>query len=86
MKIGLFAAWVFAGLLVGWLAGAIARDGGYGRVEDLALGLAGSIAGGWLYWAWWASPGTDLVSLIVVAVIGGVALVFVQRQFWSAPV
>lgn len=84
MKIGLFVIWVLAGLLVGWLARGIARDGGYGRVEDLALGIAGSIAGGWFFWTWWASPGTDLVSSAVVSSIGAAAMIFAQRQFWPA--
>jgi uncharacterized membrane protein YeaQ/YmgE (transglycosylase-associated protein family) len=84
MKLGLFALWVLAGLLIGWLAGIIAKQGGYGRMEDLALGLVGSIAGGWIFWAWGASPGPELESSAVVAVMGAAAVVCAQRRFWSA--
>ncbi len=84
MKIGLFASWVLVGLLIGWLAGIVLKEGGYGRMEDLALGLAGSIAGGWIFWAWWASPGLELVVSAAVAFLGAAAMVFAQRRFWSA--
>lgn len=84
MKIGLYAIWVAVGLLVGWLVGAIAREGGYGRMEDLTLALAGSIAGGWISWTWGASMGSELGVSAVVAVIGAAAMLFLQRQFWSA--
>ncbi len=84
MKLGLFTTWVLAGLLVGWLAGVIVKEGGYGRMEDLALGLAGSIAGGWIFWTWGTSLGPELGTSAVVAFIGAAGMVFAQRQFWSA--
>jgi len=83
MKLGVFTIWVLAGLLVGWLAGVIVKEGGYGRMEDLALGLAGSIAGGWILWTWGASLGPELGTSAVVAFIGAAAMIFAQRQFWS---
>jgi len=84
MKIGLFAVWVLAGLLVGWLAETLAREGGYGRMEDLALGLAGGIAGGWISWTWGASLGPELGASAVIAFIGAATTIFAQRQFWPA--
>jgi uncharacterized membrane protein YeaQ/YmgE (transglycosylase-associated protein family) len=84
MKLGLFAIWVLVGLLIGWLAELIVKEGGYGRVEDLALGLAGSIAGGWIFWTWGASLGPELGASAVVAFIGAAGAIFAQRQFWTA--
>jgi uncharacterized membrane protein YeaQ/YmgE (transglycosylase-associated protein family) len=84
MKIGLFASWVLVGLLIGWLAGIVLKEGGYGRMEDLALGLAGSIAGGWIFWAWWASPGPGPAVSAAAALLGAAAMIFAQRHFWSA--
>jgi len=84
MRLGLFTLWVLVGLLIGWLAGVIVKEGRYGRMEDLALGLAGSIAGGWNFWTWGALLGPELGTSAVVVFIGAAAAIFAQRQFWSA--
>ena len=39
---------IVIGLLAGWLAGLLMKGGGYGIIGDLALGLVGSVVGGWL--------------------------------------
>jgi uncharacterized membrane protein YeaQ/YmgE (transglycosylase-associated protein family) len=43
-----FIASIVIGLLAGWLAGLLMKGGGYGIIADLALGLVGSVVGGWL--------------------------------------
>ncbi len=44
MDFAMVATWVFVGLLAGWLAGFVMKDGGYGLVWNLVLGLVGSSA------------------------------------------
>jgi uncharacterized membrane protein YeaQ/YmgE (transglycosylase-associated protein family) len=36
------------GLIAGWLAGQIVQGTGYGIINDLIIGVAGSFIGGWL--------------------------------------
>ena len=40
-----FIAWIIVGLVAGWLAGQVMKSGGYGVVEDIILGLLGSVLG-----------------------------------------
>ena len=49
MEFGMFVSWVVVGLLAGWLAGIVMKDGGYGLIGDLGLGLVGSVVGGWIF-------------------------------------
>jgi uncharacterized membrane protein YeaQ/YmgE (transglycosylase-associated protein family) len=39
-------AWLFVGLISGWLAGVFMRGFGYGIVADIILGLIGAFVGG----------------------------------------
>ncbi len=86
MNMEMFAMWVVMGLMAGWLAGIVMRNGGYGLKEDLILGLVGSFVGSWLFWAVGISPGAGLVALAVVAFIGAVIAIIAQRQFWHVHV
>jgi uncharacterized membrane protein YeaQ/YmgE (transglycosylase-associated protein family) len=40
--------WIFIGMLGGWLAGKSLEGNGYGTSMDLAMGVAGALAGGFL--------------------------------------
>jgi uncharacterized membrane protein YeaQ/YmgE (transglycosylase-associated protein family) len=51
MEFAMSVSWVVVGLLVGGLAGIVMKDGGYGPIGDLLLGLSGSVAAGWIFWA-----------------------------------
>jgi len=42
-------AWLFLGLLAGWLAGKLSRGRGFGCITDIVLGLIGSVVGGWVF-------------------------------------
>ena len=46
MDFGMFGWWVVVGVLAGWLTGFVMKDGGYGLVGDMVLGLVGSVVGG----------------------------------------
>jgi uncharacterized membrane protein YeaQ/YmgE (transglycosylase-associated protein family) len=66
----MIAMWVFVGVLAGVLAGYVMKRGGYGMRWDIILGLGGSVAGSWVFWALRVSPGAGLIALAVVAFIG----------------
>ena len=73
-------AWVFVGLISGWLAGQIMRGSGYGLLGDLVLGLVGAVVGGWLF-GLIASPAepSGFLGSIVVATIGAIVLIVLVR-------
>jgi uncharacterized membrane protein YeaQ/YmgE (transglycosylase-associated protein family) len=88
----LIALWAFVGVLAGVLAGYVLNRGGYGMRWDIILGLVGSVAGSWLFWALSVSPGAGLIALAVVAFIGADIPIVGQRllrprpwiwSFWS---
>ena len=85
MTLGMFAMWVVVGLIAGYLAGYVMKEGGYGLTGDLILGVVGSIVGGWLFSVLGISPDAGLVALIIIAFIGATALIFAQHRFWSVP-
>jgi len=82
MDFGMFVMWVVVGLTAGWLAGFVLKGGGYGLSGDLMLGLAGSIAGSWLFQALGISPGAGMVASVIVAFLGAAVVIVAQRQIW----
>ena len=44
MNAVMFSTWIAVGLIMGWLASIVTRDGGHGLVRDLVLGVIGSSA------------------------------------------
>jgi uncharacterized membrane protein YeaQ/YmgE (transglycosylase-associated protein family) len=43
---GGLVAWIFVGLIAGWLAGHVMKGSGYGVVGDVVVGLVGALLGG----------------------------------------
>jgi uncharacterized membrane protein YeaQ/YmgE (transglycosylase-associated protein family) len=73
--------WAVVGLIAGWATGHIMRGSGYGALMDIALGIAGSLMGGFLMRSLgYASQGGLLYS-IIVAIGGAVILTAVARFF-----
>ena len=64
------------GLIAGYLAGYVMKDGGYGLIGDIALGVLGSFVGSDLFRVLVVSPGAGLVASVAVAFSGAAALVF----------
>jgi uncharacterized membrane protein YeaQ/YmgE (transglycosylase-associated protein family) len=83
MEFGMFVSWVVVGLLAGWLAGIVMKGGGYGLIGDLALGLIGSVVGGWIFWALGVSVGGGLFPTVFVAFVGAVLVIVAQRKVWA---
>jgi uncharacterized membrane protein YeaQ/YmgE (transglycosylase-associated protein family) len=69
------AAWIVLGLIAGFLASKLVNKTGEGPLMDIALGIVGAVAGGWLFnqFGHAGVTGLDIRSL-VVAVIGAVVL------------
>jgi uncharacterized membrane protein YeaQ/YmgE (transglycosylase-associated protein family) len=73
-------AWIFLGLIAGFIGSKIVNKSGEGIVLDIVLGIIGAIVGGWLFNRFGASgvTGVNLYSLLV-AVIGAVILLVVYH-------
>ena len=41
-----FLSWIIIGLITGWLTGKVLKEGAYGPVLDIVMGIAGAVAGG----------------------------------------
>ena len=65
------------GLLVGWVAGNVARFSGLGLAGDLTVGLVGAFLGHWLLPAMHIHLGYGVAALVADAAIGAVVLLLV---------
>ena len=83
MNLEMFATWALVGLLTGWLAGIVMKDGGHGRIWDVVLGLLGSSAASGI-WALGVSPDEGRFATVVVAFVGAAIVIFAQRKVWYA--
>ena len=72
--------WVIIGLVAGWIAGEVSRGAGFGCLGNLAIGLVGSILGGWLFSKLGIGGGGFVYSL-AAATVGAVVLVLIARLF-----
>lgn len=74
-----FLAFLFVGLIAGWLAGKVMKGGGYGFWADIILGLLGGMLGGWIFGRLGIYPNAGLIGAIIVAFVGAVILVAITR-------
>jgi len=82
MDFGTFGWWVVVGVIACWLTGFVMKDGGYGLVGDMVLGLVGSVVGGWIFRALGVSAGGGLFPTVFVAFVGAVIVIIAQRKLW----
>jgi uncharacterized membrane protein YeaQ/YmgE (transglycosylase-associated protein family) len=61
------------------------KRGGYGMRWDIFLGLVGSVAGSWIFWALSVSRGSGLIALARVAFIGAAIPIVGQRLVTTPP-
>ena len=73
-------AWLFLGLVAGWLAGQLSRGRGFGCITDIILGLIGSFIGGWVFTKLGIFGGGFLFSL-AAATLGAVILIAIAHLF-----
>mgnify|MGYP001765392366 CR=1 FL=1 len=80
----MFVVSVALGVVTGWLAGMVLKDGGYGRVPDVVLGLMGS--GGLTTFAVALGAPAEMgrIALAGIAFLGAFLMVLSQRKFWPA--
>ena len=85
MDLTLVATLVVVGLLVGGLAEVVVKDGGYGLVWNLVLGLAGSGAATMILLVLGVAARGGTFATAVVAFIGAALVIVAQRKLWPAP-
>lgn len=73
-----FMAWVFVGLIAGWLTGKLTRGRGFGCLADVLIGMVGAFIGGWVFMKFGISGGGLLFS-IAAATVGAVLLVAIAH-------
>lgn len=72
--------WIIVGLLAGWIAGEVSRGAGFGCLGNIAIGMVGSILGGWIFSKLGIFGGGFVYSL-AAATVGAVFLVLIARLF-----
>jgi uncharacterized membrane protein YeaQ/YmgE (transglycosylase-associated protein family) len=73
---------ILAGLLVGWLADAVSRAGGYGHMLDMTVGLVGSVVAGMLVWIFLSGIGMPL--MFGTGCAGATLAIAAQRGLWRS--
>jgi uncharacterized membrane protein YeaQ/YmgE (transglycosylase-associated protein family) len=76
-------SWVIVGLITGWLTGKLVREGGYGPVVNIVMGVAGALAGGFIA-RLASSPNHRGLTYTSVAAILGAAIVTWINAYASA--
>jgi uncharacterized membrane protein YeaQ/YmgE (transglycosylase-associated protein family) len=71
-------AWLFVGLIAGWLAGIMMKGGGYGVLGDILVGLVGSCVGGFLF-SFFVEGATGFWGSILVSFLGACVLIAIFR-------
>ena len=78
--------WIVVGLLSGWLAGFVMKNGGQGRMTDLVLGLIGSGTFSTFGSAVGVPSEGGWVGMTVLALVGAALMIGLQRKIWPAHV
>jgi len=76
--------WIIVGLIAGWATGKIMKGGGYGPLMDILIGMVGAVIGGFVMRLLGFSSEGGLIPTILVAILGGVILVWIVRQLKKA--
>jgi uncharacterized membrane protein YeaQ/YmgE (transglycosylase-associated protein family) len=84
MDLTMFGTLMVVGLVVGGLTEFVMKDGGYGLVWTLILGLAGSGTANVMVWVLGVSPGAGMLATAIVACFGAVLVTVGQRKIWPA--
>ncbi len=82
MNAVMFSTWMAVGLLTGWLAGIVMKDGGHGLVRDLALGVIGSSAATAALTTLDGASDVGPFATACVAFAGAALVITAQRKFW----
>ena len=69
-----FLSWIIVGLIMGWVTRKLLKEGGYGPIVDVAMCIAGAIAGGFIVRVASFPGHGGLVYSTLVAILGAVIL------------
>ena len=72
-------AWLFVGLIAGFLASALMRGGGYGLIGDIVIGVVGAFIGGLLADVLAPDAAFGFWGSVFVALIGACILIALLR-------
>lgn len=76
-----FWVWVIVGIIAGYLAKSVMREGPHGILGDLIVGVIGAFVGGWIFNYFGRAGVTGLnIGSIVVAFVGAVVFLWIVRQ------
>ena len=77
-------AWIFVGLIAGFLASKVVNRSGEGLIRDILLGVVGAIVGGWIFHAM-GEPGVYGINLysVLVAFVGGVVVLVIYHALFG---
>ena len=84
MTLEMFLTAVVIGLVGGWLASVLMKNGGHGLLQDLAAALAGSTLATWILQVALGSSDTGILVTSVVGFIGAARFIVAQRKLWRA--
>ena len=73
-------AWIFVGLIAGWLTGKVMGGPGKGALMDIILGLVGALVGGFLMGFLGFKPEGGFIYTILVAFVGAVVVTWIFRK------
>jgi uncharacterized membrane protein YeaQ/YmgE (transglycosylase-associated protein family) len=79
-----FIAWIFVGLIAGFLASKVVNRTGEGFIRDILLGIVGAFIGGWIFNSL-GEPGVTGVNIysILVAFVGAVVLLVLYHAIFG---
>jgi uncharacterized membrane protein YeaQ/YmgE (transglycosylase-associated protein family) len=84
MNVEMFVTWIVVGLVTGWSISFVMKDGGYGRIGDALLGLAGSGAVSTAASALGAPSEAGGGAMAIAAFVGAVVIIVLQRKIWPS--
>ncbi len=74
-------AWIFIGIVAGWLTGKLMKGSGFGMIMDMIVGLVGALIGGFLssHLGFGGVGEHGLIMSILIAVVGAIVLTLIIR-------
>ncbi len=77
-------AWLFVGLIAGWLAGVFTRGFGFGILSDVIVGLLGALVGGFVA-SLFIQRSAGFWGSVLVSFVGACLCIALARAFSPRP-
>ena len=75
-----FIWYIIIGIIAGFLAGKIMRDGGFGLIINLLLGILGGVLGGWVF-ALFGLAASGLIGSLITSTVGAILVLWIASLF-----